>query len=210
MIKNPSFYFNSELCTGCKTCMIACKDKNNLPKDVKWRKVLEYSGGEWIQVAHNAYEQNVFAYYVSLSCNHCADPACVKGCPTKAMNKDENGIVSVNQDRCVGCKYCEWNCPYGAPQFNPEKQRMSKCDFCKDYLEEGKSPSCVAACPCRALDFGSYEELLAKYGNPAHIAPLPSPELTNPHLICNPNRNSKPLGSTEGTRGKLVSNPKEV
>ena len=128
MIKNPAFYFNSELCTGCKACMIACIDKHNLNKGVLWRRVLEYSGGEWLPVG-DAYEQNVFAYYVSLSCNHCENPVCAEACPTQAMHKDENGIVSVDPDRCVGCRYCEWNCPYGAPQFDPERKKMTKCDF---------------------------------------------------------------------------------
>ena len=99
MIKNPAFYFNSELCTGCKACMIACIDKHNLNKGVLWRRVLEYSGGEWLPVG-DAYEQNVFAYYVSLSCNHCENPVCAEACPTQAMHKDENGIVSVDPDRC--------------------------------------------------------------------------------------------------------------
>lgn len=139
MIKNPAFYFNSELCTGCKACMIACIDKHNLNKGVLWRRVLEYSGGEWLPVG-DAYEQNVFAYYVSLSCNHCENPVCAEACPTQAMHKDENGIVSVDPDRCVGCRYCEWNCPYGAPQFDPERKKMTKCDFCRDYLEQGPAP----------------------------------------------------------------------
>lgn len=166
MIKNPAFYFNSELCTGCKACMIACIDKHNLNKGVLWRRVLEYSGGEWLPVG-DAYEQNVFAYYVSLSCNHCENPVCAEACPTQAMHKDENGIVSVDPDRCVGCRYCEWNCPYGAPQFDPERKKMTKCDFCRDYLEQGLPPSCVAACPCRALDYGEYDELLKRYGEQA-------------------------------------------
>ena len=183
MIKNPAFYFNSELCTGCKACMIACIDKHNLNKGVLWRRVLEYSGGEWLPVG-DAYEQNVFAYYVSLSCNHCENPVCAEACPTQAMHKDENGIVSVDPDRCVGCRYCEWNCPYGAPQ------------------DGGR--------PCRALDYGEYDELLKRYGEQAAIAPLPGPELTRPHFICAPNRHSKPQGSTEGLRGKRISNPEEV
>lgn len=157
-----------------------------------------------------AYEQNVFAYYVSLSCNHCENPVCAEACPTQAMHKDENGIVSVDPDRCVGCRYCEWNCPYGAPQFDPERKKMTKCDFCRDYLEQGLPPSCVAACPCRALDYGEYDELLKRYGEQATIAPLPGPELTRPHFICAPNRHSKPQGSTEGLRGKRISNPEEV
>lgn len=209
MIKNPAFYFNSELCTGCKTCMIACIDKYNLPLGVMWRRVLEYSGGDWLPVG-NAYEHNVFAYYVSISCNHCQNALCVQGCPTQAMRKDENGIVYVDPDRCVGCRYCQWNCPYGAPQFNPVEKRMTKCDFCRDNLAAGEPPACVAACPCRALDFGEYEYLAAKYGIPPAIAPLPNPELTTPHLICIPNRHSKPMGSTAGMRGALISNPGEV
>ncbi len=210
MLSNPAFFFNSELCTGCKCCMIACKDKHDLPNNVKWRRVVEFSGGEWLPMQGDAFEQNIFAYYISLSCNHCENPVCAKGCPTKAHHKDSNGIVSINQDLCVGCRYCEWNCPYGSPQFNPEIKKMSKCDFCKDNLEKGQAPACVAACPCRALDFGEYDDLVKKYGKFATIAPLPNETITNPHLICKPNRHSKPQGSSEGIRGKLVSNPEEV
>ena len=105
---------------------------------------------------------------------------------------------------------CAKACPYGAPQFDPERKKMTKCDFCRDYLEQGLPPSCVAACPCRALDYGEYDELLKRYGEQAAIAPLPGPELTRPHFICAPNRHSKPQGSTEGLRGKRISNPEEV
>lgn len=209
MIKNPAFYVNSELCTGCKCCVIACKDKHDLPVGPLWRRVVEYSGGEWVPVG-NAFEQNVFAYYISLSCNHCENPACVKGCPTKAMHKDENGIVWVDQERCVGCHYCEWNCPYGAPQYNEELGRMSKCDFCRDNLAKNEPPVCVAACPCRALDFGEYEELKKKYGEHEPVAPLPRPEIVTPHLIVKPNRHARPQGSSAGIRGQHISNPEEV
>ena len=209
-MKNPAFYFNAELCTGCKACMIACKDKHNLGTGVNWRKVLEFAGGEFIPTGNSSFHHNVFAYYVSISCNHCENAVCATGCPTKAMHKDENGIVSVDESRCVGCRYCEWNCPYAAPQFDEAKGKMTKCDFCRDYLAKGEAPSCVAACPCRALDFGEYEALKAKYGEFAPIAPLPSPELTQPHLICKPNRHSRPQGSTAGTRGARISNPQEV
>ena len=166
-------------------------------------------GGEWLPVG-DAFEQNVFAYYVSLSCNHCENPVCANGCPTQAMHKDENGIVSIDESRCVGCRYCEWNCPYGAPQFDPQRKKMTKCDFCRDNLERGEKPACVAACPCRALDYGDYGQLVERYGAQAPIAPLPAAELTRPHFICAPNRHAKPQGSTEGLRGGLISNPEEV
>jgi anaerobic dimethyl sulfoxide reductase subunit B (iron-sulfur subunit) len=210
MLKKPTFCFNSELCTGCKTCMVACKDKHNLGKGVNWRKVIEYSGGEFLPVGNNAYEHSVFAYYISLSCNHCENALCVSGCPSKAMYRDENGIVSVDQGRCVGCRYCEWNCPYAAPQFDASAGKMTKCDFCRDYLGEGQAPSCVAACPTRALDYGEYDHMKAKYGEPAGVAPMPSPDITTPRFICTPNRKAKPLGSNAGSRGKLISNPQEV
>jgi len=212
MIRKPTFVFLSERCTGCKTCMIACIDKHNLPLGVMWRRVLEYSGGDWLPAgsAGSAWNHHVFAYYISLSCNHCENPVCVKACPTGAMNRDEHGIVSVNTARCVGCRYCEWNCPYGSPQFNKEAGKMSKCDFCRDNLERGLPPACVAACPCRALDYGSWDEMQAKYGLHPSIAPLPNPDFTRPRFICVPSRLSRPLGSNAGMRGTLISNPEEV
>ncbi len=209
MIKNPAFYFNADTCVGCKACMIACKDKHNNPVGILWRRVAEFSGGEWI-LNNNAYRQNVFAYYVSISCNHCENPLCAKACPSMATHKTEEGIVRIDQTKCVGCRYCEWSCPYGAPQYDMENKVMTKCDFCYDYLQEGKTPSCVAACPSRSLDFGNYDELVVKYGTHGTIAPLPSSDKTRPHLIINPNRNSKPEGSEMGIRGSRVSNPEEI
>jgi anaerobic dimethyl sulfoxide reductase subunit B (iron-sulfur subunit) len=209
MIKNPAFYFNAELCTGCKTCMIACKDKHDHPLGVLWRRVLEYSGGDWLPVG-DAFQHSVFAYYISVSCNHCQKAPCVDGCPTTAMRRDDNGIVFVEESRCVGCRYCEWSCPYGAPQFDEIKSVMSKCDFCRDELAQGRPPACVASCPCRALDFGEYENLQKKYGSFAPIAPLPDPAMTSPRFICAPHRCAKPLGSSAGLRGTLISNPEEV
>lgn len=104
--------------------MIACIDKHNLNKGVLWRRVLEYSGGEWLPVG-DAYEQNVFAYYVSLSCNHCENPVCAEACPTQAMHNDENGIVLRGSGSVVwGAATAEWNCPYGAARsLTPNARR---------------------------------------------------------------------------------------
>ena len=95
------------------------------------------SGGEWLPVG-DAFEQNVFAYYVSLSCNHCENPVCANGCPTQAMHKDENGIVSIDESRCVGCRYCEWNCPYGAPQFDPQRKKVTNAISAGTIWNRGK------------------------------------------------------------------------
>lgn len=109
MLKRPAFHIDIDICTGCKTCMVACMDKNDLPVNILFRRVTEYTGGEWVTNPDGTCEQNVFAYYVSISCNHCENPICIRSCPTTAMHKDENGIVSVDYDKCVGCRYCEWS-----------------------------------------------------------------------------------------------------
>ena len=193
---------------GCQTCTVSCKISNEVPGSAHWNH-LESLDGDVLYQSTGTFPRTTLAFR-PLLCNHCENPVCAEACPTQAMHKDENGIVSVDPDRCVGCRYCEWNCPYGAPQFDPERKKMTKCDFCRDYLEQGLPPSCVAACPCRALDYGEYDELLKRYGEQAAIAPLPGPELIRPHFICAPNRHSKPQGSTEGLRGKRISNPEEV
>jgi len=180
-VSRLAFYFDSASCSGCKTCQMACKDKNDLAIGQIWRRVYEVAGGGWKRVG-KAWQQDIFAYNLSMSCNHCADPICVRNCPTQALWKREDGIVQIDTGLCIGCKYCAWVCPYGAPQYNPEKGVMGKCDMCADYIDAGKNPSCVDACPMRALDFGDYDELLHKYGTSDHIYPLPDHSITEPSL----------------------------
>ncbi len=206
MLKRPAFHVNMSACTGCKTCMIACIDKHDLPPGVLWRRVTEYCGGDWLRQADGTYTQSVFAYYLSIACNHCENPICVRSCPTTAMHKDAHGIVSVDHEKCVGCRYCEWACPYSAPQYDADLGKMTKCDFCRDNLEEGRPPACVAACPNRALEFGEYEDLAARYGASQVIAPLPDATITQPNLVITPGRNAKPAGSHAGK----IRNPEEV
>jgi anaerobic dimethyl sulfoxide reductase subunit B (iron-sulfur subunit) len=208
MAKQLGFYFDQNYCTGCKACQIACKDKNDLPVGVTWRRVVEYTGGAWTVDANaGTFSPHVFTYYTSVSCNHCDNPLCVEVCPTKAMTKDpETGIVSVDADKCVGCRYCEWACPYSAPQLNPESGVMTKCDFCADYLAEGKDPACVAACPVRVLKFGEIDELRAQYGDAADIAPLPDPSITSPHLVIAPHRSAELSEVATG----YIANPEEI
>lgn len=205
MAKQLGFFIDQNYCTGCKACQIACKDKNDLPIGVIWRRVAEYAGGAVTQFGE-VYQTTTFTYYTSISCNHCADPICVRVCPTTAMHKGEDGIVSVNESMCVGCKYCAWACPYGAPQFDSARGVMTKCNFCEDYLAEGLDPACVAACPSRALSYGELSDLQAEHGTIAGVAPLPSPSVTRPSLVIAPHRNAQPVGSTAGQ----LANPKEM
>ena len=200
--KRPAFFLDAQICTGCKTCMVACVDKNDLAPGIRWRRVVEYCGGQWLPLPDNTFRQDVFSYYISLSCNHCDNPICVEVCPTGAMNQDETGIVTVDETRCMGCRYCEWACPYGAPQYNPEKGKMSKCNLCRDILEKGGLPSCVAACPTRALTLG--EQNTCK-GSGSPIAPLPDDALTSPGLCIIPHQKAQPVYSRAGA----VANPEE-
>lgn len=204
---NYGFYFDQTQCTGCKACQIACKDKHDLPEGVLWRRVIEYSGGSWQTNEHDhTVTPNVFTYYTSIACNHCEDPLCIKVCPTSAMTKRPDGTVYVDQDKCVGCRYCEWACSYSAPQFNAETGHMTKCDLCYDYREQGQEPACVSACPSRALEWGPIDELRAKHGSENGIAPLPTPEFTHPHLVIKPHRDAQKWD--EGTGH--IANAKEI
>ena len=205
MWKQPAFFLNVQICTGCKTCMVACKDKNDLYPGIRWRRVVEYCGGQWVSLPDGTFRQDVFGYYISVSCNHCDNPICVEVCPTGAMNQDENGIVTVNQTRCMGCRYCEWACPYSAPQYNPGTHQMSKCNLCRDELETGGMPACVAACPTRALILGEFDA--SRPGQVMHnpIAPLPDDTFTSPRTVIIPHKMGKPTNSTAG----IIANPEE-
>jgi anaerobic dimethyl sulfoxide reductase subunit B (iron-sulfur subunit) len=184
------FHFDSSSCSGCKTCQVACKDKNDLPAGLRYRRVYEIAGANWKKTDEGAWEHDIVAYNLSIACNHCEDPACVKACPTKAMHAALDGIILIDPKKCVGCRYCEWACPYGAPQYNQKSGTMQKCDFCRDYILDGKQPVCVASCPMRALEFGPIGQLVEKFGDNRTVFPLPNPELTKPALYIKPHPDS--------------------
>jgi anaerobic dimethyl sulfoxide reductase subunit B (iron-sulfur subunit) len=208
MAKQLAFYFDSSACTGCKTCQVACQDKNNLPASMKWRRVFNYGGGTWVPKDAVLVPNAVFNYYMSTACMHCQSPLCLEACPTAAISKRADGVVLIDASKCVGCRYCEWACPYGAPVFDPAAGVMTKCTFCQDLLAQGQSPACVAACPMRALDFGELTELQAKYGTQVNaVEPLPSAEFSHPSVVIEPHRHAQMSG--QGT-GRILDLPEEV
>lgn len=200
------FLIDTSSCSGCKACQLACKDRHGLETGRLFRRVVEVEGGEWSR-AGEAWETTVFAYSISAACMHCEQPACLAACPSGAISKDTDGVVVVAAESCLGCRYCEWACPYGAPQFSPATGLMTKCDLCADERAEGRPPSCVAACPLRALDAGPLEELRARHGLLAALGPLPDPATTRPSIVIVAPR---PMGRRLAGEVSRIVNAEEI
>lgn len=205
MVNQFTFLVNSDACSGCKTCQVACKDKHNLPVGVNWRKVYEVTGGGW-EGKDGVWATTVIAYNLSTACHHCLNPVCVPPCPTQAIWKEENGIVLIEESLCRNCRACMLACPYGAIYFDPVRNTTTKCDFCQDCLALDLDPACVSACPNRALQFGEYAELKARFGGGSHVFPLPAPAATSPALIVIPHRNA----ALAAARNPTVANREEL
>ncbi len=136
------FGFDMNACIGCHSCEVACAEQNGLPAGTTWRRVGEVEGGD---------HPDTKRFHLSMSCNHCLEPACLEGCPTNAYIKLDNGVVAHHADDCIGCQYCTWNCPYSVPAFQPDRRIVTKCDMCQPRLAEGLTPACVSACPTNAI-----------------------------------------------------------
>ncbi len=144
------FLVKPKNCLNCQACVEACRKFNKIPdEEPTWRRVTKYE------------RDGEAPLFVSTSCMHCADPACATVCPAGAITKGEAGIVSVNPDRCIGCKYCYQACPFSVPQYN--SQSMVKCDCCLgNGVKPGETPHCAEACNFGALHFGIVADLLEK------------------------------------------------
>ncbi|CAA6808023.1 MAG: molybdopterin oxidoreductase, iron sulfur subunit [uncultured Sulfurovum sp.] len=160
------FHFDATVCVGCHCCETACNELQNNPADIKWRRVGEMEGGMFPDVSQ---------LFNSMSCNHCIEPECLTGCPTESYIKfEESGIVWHDDDSCIGCHYCTWNCPYEVPIFNPDRGIVTKCDMCHDKLDVGETPACVQACPAGAIEIEAVhkEEWIKNDMEKEGVAPL--------------------------------------
>jgi molybdopterin-containing oxidoreductase family iron-sulfur binding subunit len=157
-------------CIGCGACTLACKAENATGPGIFWNRVEDEEIGTYPLVSRR---------YIPRGCMHCENPPCVDVCPTGASHKEDSGIVSIDQEKCVGCQSCIVACYYGARHFIKEnkgyfennftpsekmglaKHRpgvVEKCTFCKDRLDQGKEPACVQACSCKARIFGDLDD----------------------------------------------------
>jgi len=167
---------DQDKCIGCWTCAVACKQQQNVGIGLYWLRVLTV-GGDAMDVPAGTFPALTMAYQ-STNCFHCDNPPCVKACPTQATFKMDNGIVNVDYDRCIGCRYCMVACPYDNRVFNwrapvqeppadvavvgetPARPKgvVEKCTFCVQRTAEGLLPRCVVACPTGARVFGDLDD----------------------------------------------------
>jgi DMSO reductase iron-sulfur subunit len=173
--KQHGFYFTADNCISCHACESACSEKNDLEPHQAFRAVGYVEGGTYPEYTR---------LNISMACNHCDDPVCLKGCPTRAYTKfAEYGAVLQDSEICFGCGYCTWVCPYNAPQLDHSKGHVSKCNMCVDRLEVGLKPACVSACLAGALDFGIMETTPAnRDGLETSIPGFPSIDITHPNI----------------------------
>jgi DMSO reductase iron-sulfur subunit len=173
--KQHAFHFTADNCIGCHACEAACSEKNDNPPHISFRSVGYVEGGTYPDFKR---------MNISMACNHCDDPVCLKGCPTKAYTKHaEYGAVLQDPETCFGCGYCTWVCPYNAPQLDTIKGQVSKCNMCVDRLEEGLKPACVSACLGNALDFGVVENTPERREQcKTDIPGFPPSDITRPNI----------------------------
>ncbi|AKH69117.1 nitrate reductase (quinol-dependent), transmembrane subunit [Spongiibacter sp. IMCC21906] len=173
--KQHAFHFTADNCIGCHACEAACSEKNDNPAHISFRSVGYVEGGTYPDFRR---------MNISMACNHCDDPVCLKGCPTRAYTKHvEYGAVLQDPETCFGCGYCTWVCPYNAPQLDPIKGQVSKCNMCVDRLEVNLKPACVSACLGNALNFGVVDDLPEnREQGKVSIPGFPDPEITHPNI----------------------------
>lgn len=172
------FYFDQTRCIGCNACTVSCKDWNQVnPGPVRWRKQENHEKNNGVSVFEN----------LTMSCNHCEEPACLTACAANAITKTDKGIVIVDRNKCQALKACITACPFAAPHIADDLQEpkkgenwvvdhpMQKCKYCWERIEDGNSLVCVSACPVRALDYGDIDDLQRKYPDAVRMNPTDFP-----------------------------------
>lgn len=179
-----AFEVDLDSCTGCKACVTACHSLNGLDEGETFRSVGLLHGGS---------VEAPVVQTVTTACHHCLDPACMKGCPVGAYEKDaKTGIVRHLDDQCIGCQYCTFTCPYEVPKFNSRLGIVRKCDMCADRLAVGEAPACVRGCPNQAISIRVVrrEQVVEDAQADLFLPGAPSPGITIPTTSY---RSTKPM-----------------
>jgi Fe-S-cluster-containing dehydrogenase component len=188
MPKRYGMVIDLDICAGCHSCTIACKSENGIApnaQDVPGTTGFSRGNPRWnwvFTIGPDGNWPNLQMHYLPVLCNHCDEPACADVCPVGATQKQANGIVTVDANKCIGCRYCQVACPYGVRVFvttntaeyfpgkglTPYEKAVypahvpgtvEKCNFCHERLLQGKEPACVKTCPAKALTFGDLDDV---------------------------------------------------
>lgn len=168
MVKQRGFLLDLNKCVGCKGCEMACVIEHQI-EQLHHRRVIHISqdSREW--------------GFLSLACNHCTNPECIRVCPRKCFYKRRDGVVLHRPQYCSGCQSCVGACPFHAPKVSPRTRKASKCNFCAERLDQGLEPACVAACIVGALAVVDLAELPAS-GARETLPPFPIAQFTKPSV----------------------------
>jgi Fe-S-cluster-containing dehydrogenase component len=147
--KRYGLAIDSKRCIDCKGCVVACRAENKVPVEYSRPWISRNEHGQWPRMTL-AFEPE--------QCHQCAEPACVRVCPTGASYQRADGVVAIKQSDCVGCRYCIIACPFEARFFREDKGIVEKCDFCSQRLERGETPACVETCPSKVRIFGDLND----------------------------------------------------
>ncbi len=152
-MNRKGFIIDLNKCTDCSACVLACAIENSSILSEDWREITTFNKQK---------VPGLPVFHYSIACNHCGLAPCKPACPAEAFSRDKaTGAIVHQEEKCIGCRYCTWACPYDAPKYSVEKGVVEKCTFCLDRITDGEKPACALLCPTGALDYGPIEEKIA-------------------------------------------------
>jgi len=150
--KRYAIVLDTEKCIDCKACTVACKAENNVP--LGQENYRNWVDEEELRGTYPVLGES----YTPGQCMHCSNAPCMRVCPTGATSVSADGIIMVDDSKCIGCKYCMTACPYNARYYNEEVEAVDKCTFCTQRLAAGRTPACVETCPTKVRVFGDLND----------------------------------------------------
>ena len=148
-MSHPAIVTDLNKCVGCLACSVACKAFNGVPIGSFWNKTLRI--GPYPTAEGSGHFPDVYTYFLTVQCQHCVDPECVKVCPTGASHIAADGTVQIDGRKCIGCQFCAMSCPYGVRYLNDEERVVEKCTLCEQKTRRASFPVRHAVRRFRAL-----------------------------------------------------------